>query len=241
MCVKLLIVDDEKLFADTLAEGFDWAGLGFSDVQVAYDGQSAWPLLEKGDIDLLLCDIEMPFMDGLELQKRINAAKLATRTILLTSHADFSYVQMALRQGARDYLLKPTDESELISVVEQAVADLPGRDGAAAGERRSRPLRMACDYIDAHVEEKIGRDDVARAVFLNPDYLNRLFKKELGMSLAHYILSKKMERAQVLLQTTGATVGEIGSMLGFTNFSAFSYAFKRSVGLTPSDYRRDGK
>lgn len=240
--MKLVIVDDEKLAADTLAQGYPWEDYGFTDVKAYYDGEQAWQDLKQGDTDLMLCDIEMPLLDGLELQRRVVECQLSTRTILLTCHADFRYAQQALRLGVTDYLLKPVEEAELKEVVSQAAAELRMQGIKSSHQKRELPqaLRDACQYIDQHLSEDLGREEVARAVFLHPDYLNRIFKKELNVSLTHYILEEKMKRAQELLQTTNLSVTEIGGTVGFTNMSAFSYAFRRSTGRTPTSYRKGG-
>lgn len=238
--MRLLIVDDEMLAAHALADNFDWGEKGFSEVIVRYDGDQAWEILSNGNVDLLLCDIEMPFMDGLHLQKRIVEHQLKTRTVLLTCHADFVYAQQALRLGVTDYLLKPIVENELNEVVDQAVIEIRANKMKNNEPRgmKSKILEKACDYIALHLGEEIGRDEVAGAVFLNPDYLNRIFKKELNVSISHYILEEKMKKAQELLRTTDYSVSTIGDMVGFSNFSAFSYAFKRSTGCSPTAFRK---
>ena len=240
--MKLLIVDDEFLAADALAQSYDWKKLGFDRVEVRYDGETAWKELEAGDTDLMLCDIEMPFLDGLSLQKRVVEAQLPTRTVLLTCHADFRYAQQALRLGVTDYLLKPVDETELFQVVSQAVQELGANEMEKVQPRANQPKALldACQYIREHLDEDLSREEVARAVYLNPDYLNRIFKKELNVSLSHYILEEKMKLAQELLQTTDLSITEVGSRVGFSNMSGFSYAFRRSTGRSPSSYRKEG-
>lgn len=239
--MRLMIVDDEKLAADALAESLDWNSVGFEKVCICYDAAEAWSILETGGIDLLLCDIEMPFMGGLDLQKKIVGAQLCTRTILLTCHAEFSYARQALRLGVTDYLLKPVGEEELKDVVKRTVDEMEqtgNKEGLELSSAQPQALRDACKYVEEHLEEEIGRDDVARAVFLSPDYLNRIFKKELNMSLSHFILEKKMQMACRLLLETTLSVSEISEKIGYTNFSAFSYAFKRSMGYSPTGFRR---
>lgn len=239
--MKIMIVDDEKLAADALAESLDWKGVGFEEVCVCYDAKQAWAILKERSIDLLLCDIEMPFMGGLDLQKKIVDAQLSTRTILLTCHADFSYARQALRLGVTDYLLKPVGEEELKDVVGRTMEEIrPVKSGKRLELSSALPsaLQDACTYIEEHLDEEIGRDDVAGAVFLNPDYLNRIFKKELNMSLSHFILEKKMQQACRLLCETTLSVSEIAEKVGYTNFSAFSYAFRRSIGCSPTGFRR---
>lgn len=93
-------------------------------------------------------------------------------------------------------------------------------------------------YIEEHLGDEIGNDDIAAHVFLNPIYLNRVFRKETGHTLAEYVQYRRMELAQELLKTTDMPVGSIGSRIGYANFSHFSRVFRKSVGCSPVDFRR---
>lgn len=100
------------------------------------------------------------------------------------------------------------------------------------------------EYIDAHITERLTRDEIAESVFLSADYLTRLLRKETGSSLVDYIVSRKIEYAKQLMPDH--MVGEVAQILGYDNFGYFSELFKRKTGMTPSEYRRkignqDGK
>lgn len=109
-------------------------------------------------------------------------------------------------------------------------------------ETPEKELRQKIDeYIEAHIAEDIHRDDLAKYVYLNPDYLNRVFKQETGYSLKEYILEKKMALAQKLLRTTRLPVGVISCRVGFTQISHFSATYKKQFGCTPMQERKEGK
>ncbi|WP_077532496.1 response regulator transcription factor [Massiliimalia massiliensis] len=93
-------------------------------------------------------------------------------------------------------------------------------------------------YIQNHLEKDIRRSDLAKEVFLNEDYLSRLFKKEMGISLKNYILNEKMKVAQTLLQTTALPISDIATRVGYTNFSHFSQSYKKVMGITPMEERQ---
>ena len=80
-------------------------------------------------------------------------------------------------------------------------------------------------------------DQIAQALFLNVDYLNRIFKKETGMTLSEYISVKRIDRAKLLLLTTRMPVSEVAMSVGFQSFSYFSKIFKKRVGVEPSKFR----
>ncbi|MFC3802214.1 response regulator [Cohnella sp. GCM10012308] len=93
-------------------------------------------------------------------------------------------------------------------------------------------------YVQEHLNEELGRDDIARAVYRNPAYLSRLFRKETGMSLTDYIAQAKIERAKRLLTETNDKISNIAEGLGYMHFSYFAKLFRKIAGVTPQDYRK---
>lgn len=93
-------------------------------------------------------------------------------------------------------------------------------------------------FVEDNIDQPIGVSDVAAALFMNPDYLSRLFKTEKGISLKEYIIQRKMQSAQVLLRTTSLPVSIIASKLGYDNFSHFSQAYRKKMGISPTDERK---
>ena len=93
-------------------------------------------------------------------------------------------------------------------------------------------------YVENHLDSPLTVGDIANAMFLNPDYLSRLFKNEYGVPLKEHIVTRKMRAAQVLLKTTALPVGVIASKVGYDNYSYFSQAYKKAIGHSPSEERK---
>ncbi|MEF7437085.1 response regulator [Paenibacillus lautus] len=93
-------------------------------------------------------------------------------------------------------------------------------------------------YIGCHYGEELTRTTLAEIVFLNPDYLARVFKKETGVSLGTYIIQARIRAAKHLLESTPLSVYQIAAKVGYANYSYFSKLFKQDTGWAPSDYRR---
>ena len=93
-------------------------------------------------------------------------------------------------------------------------------------------------YVEDNLDQSLTVNDVATALFMNGDYLSRLFKSETGTSLKEYILQRKMEAARLLLTTTQLPVSVIASRLGYDTFSYFSQVYRRCMGISPSDERK---
>ena len=112
---KLMIVDDEFFICDGLMS-FHWKELGFEAVSCAYNGEEALEKLEKELVDVIITDIKMPFMDGIELIERVSSQFPKIKIILLTGYKEFEYAKAAIKSGVSDYLLKPVDLNELTTL-----------------------------------------------------------------------------------------------------------------------------
>lgn len=119
--LTMLIVDDEKLFADSLRNEIEWASIGIGAIHIAYNSRQAKDIYECEQVDFMLCDIEMPQGSGLELLSWVREHYPRTESVFMTCHADFRYAQRAVQLGSFDYLLKPVSADELCGVTRRVV------------------------------------------------------------------------------------------------------------------------
>lgn len=119
---QLLIVDDEASVVDSLADTLPWHEIGISAVFKAYSGNEALELLRTNAIDIMMTDIRMPGMNGLELLASVRREWKRIKCILLSGHAEFSYAQQAIAHAAHEYLLKPISDGEVLDKVGKLVA-----------------------------------------------------------------------------------------------------------------------
>ena len=122
--MNLLIVDDEYLVVEEVVTVTDWELLGITEIYSATNAVSAVRILNEKKIDIMICDIEMPQTDGLELSKKAKENFPDLEIVMLTSHAEFNYVRNALRYGCYDYLLKPVMEDDIIKVMKNLVTKI---------------------------------------------------------------------------------------------------------------------
>lgn len=137
--LKVLIVEDEVLARTGLRTLVDWEANGFVLCGEAVDGQEALELLEREPADIVITDIRMPVMDGLELIRRIRERGWPCQVVVLSSYDDFDYVRQALVLGARDYIHKPTMTPEdIIAALKRVAAEIGegGRNRTAPSPRR---------------------------------------------------------------------------------------------------------
>lgn len=256
--MNLLLVNDIVLETETMKREIDWASCGISEVFTAYNAESAKQVIETHDIDIILCDIEMPGENGLSLIQWIIDHHYDIDCILLTCHADFSYARTGLSLGCQDYILLPAKYEEISSSVlrvhDRRVVRLNDKrlsdygkswlndqsDAIAASSPHQTPQQITdfcTGYILSHLDdESLSVTDLASKLYLNPIHLNRIFKKERGMNISQYMIKERMELASTLLKTTRNTVGEIALRVGYSNYPYFSTVFKKHFGCTPSQY-----
>ena len=104
-------------------------------------------------------------------------------------------------------------------------------------EHNVSPVYKTKKYIDNHIAEEISMNEIAKKVHPNPDYLTRIFKQEVGVSIARYIIIRKMDRAKQLLLETDKTISEVAWEVGYFNYSSFYKTFIKLVGMSPQAFK----
>jgi len=122
--MQLLIMDDEASVVNTLALTVQWEDSGIEEVHTAYSAHDALKIAARNSIDIMITDIRMPEMSGLELIEVMRSYSRKTRCIILTGHDEFEYAKKAMSYQTLDYLLKPIDYAELIASVQRAVEQI---------------------------------------------------------------------------------------------------------------------
>ncbi|MBU1711853.1 MAG: response regulator [Proteobacteria bacterium] len=117
MKIKVLLVDDEKAFIQTLAERLE---LRDFSVQTAFDGEEALSKIKEEDFDVVVLDVIMPGKNGIETLKEIKSLKPLINVLMLTGHATVETAIDGMKTGAFDYLMKPTDTSDLVGKIKKA-------------------------------------------------------------------------------------------------------------------------
>ena len=112
-------------------------------------------------------------------------------------------------------------------------------NSASKGKCQGRSqIERILSYIQKNLTRNISRSEISKALYLNPEYLSRLFKREMGIGLAEYLIQERMRLAQSLLKNTSFSISIIASRVGYVNFSHFAKVFKQEFGVSPSEYRK---
>ena len=257
--IHLLIADDEKLERDALTE---MVSSRFDEhqmvLQTAENGRKAADTAILWGADLILMDIEMPGMSGLDAARAILAQRPACRVIFVTAYSLFQYAHEAVHLGACDYLLKPVDPDELEASIRRAIRQIeterklemlapvqpePERtDAAGPEEPDSSRNAMVMDHVRRYLEDNymfdISLDSVSEILHISPAYLSAQFKKYQKMNFLDCLTELRINAAKELLADPFRSSAEVASMVGYEDSSYFARAFKKRTGETPTQYRR---
>ena len=129
MFYKVFLVEDEVVTREGIRDNVGWQVHGFEFCGEAPDGEMALPLLQTVKPDVLITDIRMPFMDGLELSRIVRDRMPGTKIIILSGHDEFEYAQKAISLGVSEYLLKPISVQDLHAVLQKVAAELDRESG----------------------------------------------------------------------------------------------------------------
>lgn len=258
--MNLLIVNDEKLTADTMAIEMVWERFGIKQIYVAYNFEDGKKNIQEHTIDIMLCDIEMPGKSGIELLRWVKENYSDIECIFLTCHASFEYAREALELGCQNYLLIPAEYEEIGTAVYRVVKRLKERrqdmeyaefgrkavrsqvDSVVSqvGEKKSPKayVEEVLRYIGTHLgEEGLAVQEIADYLHLHPVYLNRIFRKEKGYSIGQYIVNERMALAGKLLESGRLSVNSVAEQTGYGSYSNFNMMFKKYYGCTATQYQ----
>lgn len=251
--IKVVIAEDEKRIREGLVGAVPWSELGYEVSGSAPNGLLALDLVRRLEPALLVTDIRMPKMDGLQLLKEAREAFPKLRVVILSGYGEFAYAQQAIKYGASEFLLKPVSEEELVAVLERLRQAIREEDSASLpallrsqteGEGRgggSRLMRRIESYVERNYRRDLPVKEVADFVGLSPNYFSHLFKQERGCSFVDYVNAVRIAAACRLLEESGLKVYEIAEEVGFTDYKYFSTVFRKITGDSPTKYRPEAE
>lgn len=257
---KVVVVEDEWILRKGLIRSIDWAALDCVVVGEAGNGEEGLALILQESPDIVITDICMPLLDGLEM---VDAAlkKRHFHSIILTSYSEFEYAQKAISLQVADYLLKPVKENhlrdllvkigekikqeELYSSLEKHIQinklsekELPNLQ-LSYGDASNYYVKEAIREIKENYGQKLSVEQIADKLGVSPSYLSRKFKEESQHTFLDYLNQHRITKAVQLMDTGKYRLGEIADMTGFTNHKHFYGVFKKYVQMTPSEFAKE--
>ena len=238
---SIMIVEDEYLVRQGIASLVDYEQFGMQVIAQAENGREAWQKFQENPADILLTDINMPQMNGLELAKLVRDQVPTCHIVFLTGYDDFDYARTAIKLGADDYLLKPFSKDDVEEMLAKVQTKLDK-------ERKKAQIQNLVDQgqrseLEEAIHNRLADSELslkslASQLGFSPSYLSVLIKKELGLPFQDYLIQERMKKAKLLLLTTDLKIYEIAEQVGFEDMNYFSQRFKQVVGLTPRQFKK---
>ena len=258
--IRLLIADDERLEQDALVGMVNHRFEHEVVLETAENGRKAADTAILWGADLILMDIEMPGMSGLDAARAVLAQRPGCRVIFVTAYSLFQYAHEAVHLGACEYLLKPVDPDELEASIRRAMRQIeterklealapvqpepeePAAPAAGAKEEENSQSALIMAHVRRYLEDNymfdLSLDSVSEILHISPAYLSAQFKKYQKMNFLDCLTELRINAARELLKDPFRSSAEVASMVGYEDASYFARAFKKRTGETPTQYRK---
>lgn len=260
---RILIIDDEPMVLIGLKKLVPWEEINCEIVGAFKNGEEGLEAIDKLKPDIVISDIKMPKLSGLEMIQEIKYKKASIKFIILTGHREFEYAQKAINLGVIKFLLKPTNIEDIKNAVLEAANMLDEEhekidDLNDLRSKLNKYLAMtdevdlnedvnkknvnyltiqAINFMKENYKNKLDLQTVADALYISPWYLCKILKKELGNSFIQLLSEIRIQEAKRLLIETNYKVYEIGEMIGYSDVPYFTKMFKKHTEMTPNKFR----
>lgn len=244
---NVLLVEDEKVIRQGMVVLIEEVAIGFKVLWEAEDGTRAWDILKHETPDVLITDIRMPNMDGLQLIQKTRVLYPEMSVVIVSGYDDFAYARQAIMYGVEDYLLKPIDRVEFVTTMERVYAKCEVKKkvlhesvmGSHPDFRKTNSpmIQQVMSYVIECIGSEITLQSAAELVHVHPNYLSQLFKKETGKTFSQYVREIRLIKAKKLLQETKLKVYDVARISGYVSDKHFIRIFKQEEGMTPKQYR----
>lgn len=244
--LKVVIADDEPFVREGLKSLIDWEKIG---VRLVGDFENGKDLIGNLPVllpDIVITDIQMPSISGLQIAKYISENYKNVIVILLTAYSKFQYAKEAIEYGVKHYVVKNDLLDELPLILAKIVSenaesenqsDLNNDD--ASIENCAYVIQDIEKYIEENLDKKLSLTDIAESIHMNKSYISRMFKEKAGENLFDYINKRKIEKAKQLIKNNELRMYEIALNVGMEDTAYFSRVFKKYEGISPSEYQKE--
>lgn len=257
--MKLLIADDEALIRKGLLS-LDWKSIGMDEVYSVSNGDEAWNLINTENIDIVIFDIRMPGLSGLELAELVKENSMDLAIVLLTGFSEFEYARRAIKSGVYEYLLKPISPRELLETMENVRIrleqeryqkklvreheEIEGTFDTVAQVRNqfsksSQSVLAILTDMASEFSTGISLSEMADRYHFTSSHISNKIKKETGYSFLEILNAIRLMNAALLL-LEGEKVNKVCEKVGYNDQRYFSQVFRRTFGCSPSEYKESG-
>lgn len=240
---NLVIVEDDYLIRTGLGNMFPWHEIGFEVVGCFENGRDALNFIKENSVDIILSDIRMPIMTGLELAAELSRVKPEITVVFLSAYEDFDYARQAIDFGVRKYLVKSTKYDHLVLTFQKIKIELDNNQQKddidpimSIESSGNKKIEQIIEYIRNNYNI-VTLQNTADTMKMSPVYLSRYFKEKTGVLFIEYVTEVRMKVAANLIMNSQHKLYEISEMVGYSNPKNFSRAFRNFFKTSPNEFR----
>jgi len=255
---KVLIVEDEDLIRKGLVYIFDWIKHDCVVIGEASNGVEALAFIAQNRPDIILTDIKMPIMDGLQLLDALQNEPI--ETIIISGYAEFEYAKKAIQYGVAEYLLKPIDHEHLSKVVEEITDRIRTKLMSTMVNEKiktldelklidvefyyshssycSRYTPKVLELIKDNFSRKMSIDFIADQLEVSPAYLSKKFKEDTQHTFNDFLNRYRIQVAMDYMFESDMKIYQIAEVVGYSEYKYFSQVFKNYLGYSPSEFQQ---
>lgn len=228
---KVIIVDDNHLSVEGIYKNIDWKSLNSEVAYMFYDSQSVIDAVKSTNIDLIISDIEMPIISGLEMSKQILKFSPNIKIILISAFDKFEYAREAIRVGVYDYIEKPIDYNYLSTIINNAFVQLEKEKRNRKILNESRPL-MISKFFSELIH--LNSDEAKYNLSKYPDYLNIDLNSKYFLTLNFRITNSKTLKNDLGIEKYHISLIDLGDHIksAFSKFELYQLLIERDDIIT---------
>ncbi len=241
---RIMVVEDEKIIRNGIISVIERFGSDLHVVWECSDAYSAWELFQAQEPDIVITDIVMRGMTGLQLAQKIREHGSCVPIVILSGYAEFEYARSAIQFGVCEYVVKPLNVKKFVELLARLKRVLDEKQGVVQNpddglkeKNNNQAIRRVEEYVTNHLGDDLSLPFVAEKVNLSANYLSMLFKTKTNFKYSEYVIKMRMEKAKKLLGESDFKIYEIGEICGYNSVKHFISAFKKYTGTTPMQYK----
>lgn len=256
--IKVVVTEDEWILRKGLIASIDWAALGCTVVGEAGNGVEGLELIRRENPDIVITDIRMPMMDGLEMLRQARETN-TFHSVILTGYSEFEYARKAISLQVTEYLLKPVDEDALYALLEKMVGGLRKERKKEEAVQLSQFKKLsillqeeqeqtsgqnfyvskALDIIHGQFDQRLSVETIAQQLDISTSYLSRKFKEVTAHSFVEYLNQYRVCKAAQMLRSGQYRVAEVAEKIGFASYKHFYNVFRDYMDMTPTEFANE--
>ena len=255
--MRIVIVEDEIRIREGIERLLNKSGGLYQVAGQAENGREGLAVVLREKPDLVITDIRMPNMDGIEMLSALRQEGASCKAVVLSAYSEFAYAQQAIKLGVSEYLLKPIVVDELMHALRTVEDQLQQKRESA---RQALPTLLETlshsrtdDMHNAQVGLLVGRaraiagqhfsdgvtlEEIAQKLSVTPEYLGTQIHKELGITFGTMMKALRVNKAKELLLSTNMKLYEIAEAVGYADAKYFARVFQQDIGIMPLEFRR---